>query len=63
MDVGLVSSSLVEELATFLATASFLDVSALRMLRMMRLVRVARIIRMLRFFSELRVMVNGGVER
>lgn len=59
MDFGLVSLSLIEELAALLAAASFLDVSALRMLRMMRLVRVARIIRMLRFFSELRVMVNG----
>jgi len=59
MDLGLVSSSAVEEIATLLAAASFMEVSALRMLRMMRLVRVARIIRMLRFFSELRVMVNG----
>lgn len=59
MDLGLVSSSLLEEIAALMAAASFLEVSALRMLRMMRLVRVARIIRMLRFFSELRVMVNG----
>lgn len=59
MDFGLVSSSVVEEIAALMAAASFLEVSALRMLRMMRLVRVARIIRMLRFFSELRVMVNG----
>lgn len=59
MDLGLVSSSVVEEIAALMAAASFLEVSALRMLRMMRLVRVARIIRMLRFFSELRVMVNG----
>lgn len=59
MDFGLVSSSVVKEIAALMAAASFLEVSALRMLRMMRLVRVARIIRMLRFFSELRVMVNG----
>ena len=34
MDFGLVSSSVVEEIATLLAAASFLEVSALRMLRM-----------------------------
>ena len=40
MDFGLVSLSLIEELAALLAAASFLDVSALRMLRMCRGVRV-----------------------
>ncbi|CAJ1341209.1 unnamed protein product [Effrenium voratum] len=34
MDLGLVSSSVVEELGALLAAASFLEVSALRMLRM-----------------------------
>ena len=34
MDLGLVSSSVVEEIAALMAAASFLEVSALRMLRM-----------------------------
>lgn len=34
MDFGLVSSSVVEEIAALMAAASFLEVSALRMLRM-----------------------------
>lgn len=34
MDLGLVSSSMIEEIAALMAAASFLEVSALRMLRM-----------------------------